>query len=180
MINTLTMDTHNISKIKKLINWRRNEHLFFVASLILKGFGATLEIIGGLAAFFVSAKMLGSFVNAFVRRELIVDPNDFVANYLLQAVHQYVPSVQFFIGVYLLTHGIVKLFLIYYLLKQKLWAYPTAIVVFSLFVAYQAYKYIQSPNINLIFLTALDMIIIVLTYYEYKFISKKRNEEITI
>ena len=159
---------------KRKVPWWLNEHDFFVASLILKGIDAALEVVGGLVAFFVSPQMLHYIVTALVRRELIEDPNDLVAHTLLKMVHQYVPSVQLFISVYLLAHGIIKIFLVYNLLRNRMWSYPVAIVVFSLFAVYQVYAYIQSPHVSLILLTILDVVVVVLTVLEWRRVSRTK------
>jgi len=153
---------------KKHEAWWQTEHGIFVASLILKAIDAVLEIAGGFLAFFVSPSTLNHIVSALVRRELIEDPNDFIASNLLAMAHQYVPSVQVFIGIYLLAHGILKIFLVYNLLKNRLWSYPLAIIIFSMFAIYQTYKYIQSPHIGLLLLTILDIVVVVLTYLEWR------------
>ncbi len=160
---------------KKHSAWWRNEHDFFVATLMLKAIDALLEMAGGFLAFFVSPVTLNYIVSALVRRELIEDPNDFIARNLLAMAHQYVPSVQVFIGIYLLAHGILKLFLIYNLLKNRIWSYPAAIIIFSMFALYQIYKYIQSPHIGLILLTILDALVIVLTYLEWRRVTGVRQ-----
>jgi len=159
---------------KKHVPWWRNEHDFFVVSLILKGIDAALEAAGGILAFFVSPEMLHYIVAALVRRELIEDPNDFIARSLVAVAHQYVPSVQVFIGVYLLAHGIVKIFLVYNLLKNRMWSYPVAIVVFSLFTIFQIYEYVLSPHIGLILLTILDVAVVVLTIFEWRRVSRTK------
>ncbi|BCG83133.1 hypothetical protein MesoLj113b_66750 [Mesorhizobium sp. 113-3-3] len=42
-------------------------------------------------------------------------------------------STQHFYAFYLLSHGIVKLALVVALLKNKLWAYPSSLIVLGLF-----------------------------------------------
>ncbi len=154
--------------------WWQSEHGIFVASLMLKAIDAILEIAGGFLAFFISPPMLNYIVGALVRRELIEDPGDFIARNLLALAHQYAPSVQVFIGIYLLAHGVLKIFLVYNLLKNRMWSYPLAIIIFSMFALYQIYKFVQSPNIGLILLTMLDIVVIVLTYLEYRRITAAR------
>jgi len=151
-------------------------HNFFVVSVILKGLNAVLELMGGLAAFFVTKPIVIKIVELLARNELAEDPSDIVANYFIHLAYDYSSSFQIFISVYLLIHGAAKLFLVYNLLKKRLWAYPSAIAVFSLFVVYQIYAYIISPSFSLIFLTMLDILIIILTLFEYKNLKKQKIE----
>jgi uncharacterized membrane protein len=61
----------------------KNIHLVFETSLIFKGLFALLEIIGGIAAYWVSQHALLDLVEAITQAELREDPRDLVANYLL-------------------------------------------------------------------------------------------------
>lgn len=137
-----------------------------------------MEAAGGLLAFFVSPDMLHNIVSALVRHELIEDPKDFIANYLMAMTHQYIPSVQVFIGVYLLAHGAIKIFLVYNLLKSRMWAYPIAIIVFSLFTIYQLYAYFVSPHFSLLLLTILDVVVVVLTILEWRRVTRAKYVQI--
>jgi uncharacterized membrane protein len=145
----------------------------FVVSVLLKGLNALLEISGGFAAFFISKDLLGKIVAFLVRRELEEDPGDIIANYLTDFAGQYGNYMQTFIGIYLLAHGIIKIVLIYYLLKRKLFAYPIAIVVFSLFAVYQIYAYSVKSSVALIGLTILDFFVIIMTTLEYRNLRRK-------
>jgi uncharacterized membrane protein len=54
------------------------------------------------------------------------------------------------------------------LFRERLWAYPAAIVVFALFIAYQMYRYALGPSISMLVLSVLDVIVIALTWLEYR------------
>lgn len=150
-------------------------HKMFVISLILKMLNAIAEIIGGIGALFISSAILIHIVNLIGKEELVEDPKDAIINYLMQAVQHYNVSVKAFVSAYLLIHGIIKVFLIYNLLKRRVWVYPVAMVVFGLFVAYQVYAYIQNSSVGLIMLTLLDIVVITLTYLEYRNIREEYN-----
>jgi uncharacterized membrane protein len=80
-----------------------------------------------------------------------------------------------FAGVYLLSHGVIKVFLVGSLLRGRLWAYPTAIVFFAMFIVYQMYRYYLHPSIGMIILSILDLIVIVLTWLEYRQLKRARH-----
>ena len=61
---------------------------------------------------------------------------------------------------YLLSHGVVKLFLIAGLLRNRLWAYPVSLVVMGLFIAYRLYCHAQNGGAGLIVLTLFDLFVI--------------------
>src|SRR5262249_54720823 len=77
-------------------------------------------------------------------------------------------STQVFAAIYLLSHGVIKVVLVASLFRELLWAYPAAIVVFTLFIAYQLYRYALEPSTSMIVLSILDVMVIVLTWLEYR------------
>ena len=142
-------------------------HRIFTISVILKGLNGLLEIVVGVAALFITHDLLVRYVDLLTRQELLQDPGDAFVHYLINAANSYTFDVQIFIAVYLLIHGVLKVWLVISLLRERMWAYPTAIVVFSLFVVYQMYEYFKAPNVSLLVLSILDVVIIYLTYLEY-------------
>lgn len=75
----------------------------------------------------------------------------------------------FLLASYLLTHGIVKIVLVAGLLRNRLWAYPAAIAVFTLFGLYQIYYLLQAYSVWLLALTLLDAAVILLTWHEWEY-----------
>ena len=148
---------------------------FFEVSVILKALNGIIEMLAGVSVFFITKETLTQFIAFIARVELFEDPGDLLANYLVKAVAHYTLTSQMYISIYLITHGILKVALVYCLLKKYLWAYPTAIVVFGLFGGYQIYAYVHTPNPSLILLTVLDLFIMVITYVEYRNLLRLRT-----
>lgn len=144
--------------------------LIFVGGLWLKGAFALTEILGGIAAYFLTQKALVGLANAVTQGELGEDPHDLVANYLLHAAQHLSLSNQHFAAAYLFGHGTVKLWLIIGLLRRQLWYYPTAMAVFGLFVAYQLYRFYFTQSLWLVLVTVIDIIVIALTWHEYHYL----------
>lgn len=84
-------------------------------------------------------------------------------------------SVQYMSALYLVTHGIVKIALVAGLLRNRIWAYPAAIAVFTLFGLYQIFYLFQAYSFWLLALTVLDAIVIALTWHEWKY-RRKHHE----
>jgi len=147
-------------------------HLAFQISLVLKGLFALGQIIGGIVAFFVSKEFLLRTVTVLTEDELSDDPHDLVANYLLKAAQNFSFSTQLFVAIYLLSHGALKLWLIVGLLRKKLWYYPLAIGVFVLFIVYQLVHYSFTYSVWWLLITAVDIIVIGLTWHEYKYLRR--------
>lgn len=143
-------------------------HRAFQISVVLKGAHALLEVVGGVALWFVSSATIGALVNALTQEELVEDPRDVVANALLRAAQDWSVQSQHFYAFYLLSHGVVKLALVAGLLRNKLWAYPASIAVLLGFIAYQLYRYSYTHGLGLLGLTVLDVVVIGLVWHEWR------------
>lgn len=147
-------------------------HKLFNVSIVLKGITGLFEIVLGIVAVFISRDLLLYWVHMLTRRELLQDPGDMFAQYVIGTAQQYSVTAQIFVAVYFLIHGVIKVWLLYAMYTQKMWAYPTAMFIFSLFLVYQVHEYIKAPHFSLIVLSALDIIVIALTIVEYKSLKK--------
>jgi len=148
----------------------RTLHLVFGVTLWGKGAFAAIEVIGGGATWFVTKPTLLRLVVALTREELTEDPRDVVANYLLQAAQQLSIGAKTFAALYLLAHGVIKLWLVIGLLRERLWYYPVAIALFLAFIAYQLYRYTLEDSALLLAITALDALVIALTWHEWRYL----------
>ena len=144
----------------------------FEVSVLLKGAHALIECIGGLVLAFVSTSAITSLVNSLTQDELIEHPNDFVAAYFLGLAQNFTVSDEHFYAFYLLSHGIIKLFLVIGLLRRKFWAYPVSLVVLGLFIVYQLYRFSYTHGFGLIVLTVFDVVVMVLIWHEYRLVRR--------
>jgi len=155
--------------------WRMNErriHQIFEISVLLKGTHALVECIGGLVLAFVSTSAIASLVNALTQDELIEDPNDFVGTYLLALARNFTSGTEHYYAFYLLSHGVIKIFLVIGLLRNKPWAYPASLVVLGLFILYQAYRFSYTHGLGLIVLTVFDIFVMGLIWHEYRLVRR--------
>lgn len=153
----------------KITSQENKIYFAFEITLLAKAVSALLEILGGLLVFFINKAYVLSIVLSFTQEELSEDPKDIFAHYIVQASNDFSSNSQHFIAFYLLSHGIIKLLLIVGLLKKKLWAYPSSIIVFALFIVYQTARFYNTHSIWLLLFTILDIVIIALTIHEYNY-----------
>ncbi len=151
---------------------RINLHKIFRTSIFVKGIYSLIELAAGFMLLFISSNAILSMVRSVFRHELLEDPHDLFANYIINFFGSFSFSLKIFIAWYLIIHGAIKLGLISALWLKKIKAYPISIGVFILFLIYQIYKYILTPSLILIILSVLDVLIIILTYIEYKHIKR--------
>ena len=140
----------------------------FRVSLILKGLDGVLELIGGILLLVVTPVQLSDLARFLTQHELAQDPRDFVANSLLHLTSNLSGSASLFGANYLLLHGIVKIVLVWAVLKEKLWAYPWMIAFLLVFIAYQAYRISVAFSWGMVLLTAFDIFIVWITWHEYR------------
>lgn len=145
-------------------------HKFFKTGIFLKALNAIFEIIGGVLFLVISLEKINYFIFFITQGELSEDPKDFVANHLINFFQSLSINSQLFGSVYLISHGFIKIFLIYGLLKRKLWAYPLSIGVFTLFIVYQIFRYTHTGSVGLLLLSALDIFIVISVVLEYKLV----------
>jgi uncharacterized membrane protein len=144
----------------------------FRVTILLKGVHALFEITTGLFLLFVSQTAIFHFIGLLTQDELTEDPSALIANYLVKAAHHFTTGSQTFAAWYLLSHGLVKAVLVAGILKEKIWMYPVANVIFAFFGIYQIVRFTQTHSVWLLILTALDAVVIILTWHEYKFKKK--------
>ncbi len=143
-------------------------HLLFDIAIWAKFVDGVLEIVGGVLLLLLNPHQINHIVRLLTQNELSEDPNDFVSIHLLHAANHLSFSTELFAAVFLLWHGVIKVALVWGLLRKHLWAFPVAMIAFGLFVAYQIYRYAHTRSAWLLVLTALDLFVIVITWLEYK------------
>ena len=163
-----------ISKKKELLKEESVLFVFYV-SLILKGFLSLSEIAAGIFASFASKSFILSIAGVLTRGELAEEPADFAANYFLHVAQSFSSSTEHFVAFYLLSHGVIKLWLIIGLLRKKMWYYPAAIAFFSFFIIYQIYRFTFTHSIWLLAITFFDFAVIWLIWYEYRILKSKKQ-----
>jgi uncharacterized membrane protein len=147
---------------------QRIAHRIFEIGLALKGVDGALEIAGGTLLFFVTPAQLYRMARVLTWHELTEDPHDLVANLVLHGAQHLTAGAALFGALYLVGHGVVKVGLVGALLGRRRWAYPAAIAVFLLFLAFQLYRYTYTASAALLALSVLDVVVIALTWREYR------------
>lgn len=140
-------------------------HEVFEISIVLKGIGALLESVLGAVLLYSNSVL--DIVRAMLENELLDDPTDFLTNHFGTFLNPS-PEAQHFGGLYLLSHGVIKLVLIVGLLRDKLWAYPASLAVFALFIVYQLERYLRTHSVWLLVITVIDLAVMWLIWHEYR------------
>jgi uncharacterized membrane protein len=153
-------------------------HKTFETGITLKGLGGLLEVIGGIALWFITPGRLDLFVRGLLGGEAIRHPHNFVAVHFVHLSGKLAHADPTFASLYLLSHGLVKVALVIALMRNKLWAYPLTIGVFGAFMAYQTYRFTHTHSFALAMLTIFDGFIVWLTWREFAAQKAARQQSI--
>jgi uncharacterized membrane protein len=146
----------------------RAVHILFRIGILLKGIGGLLEFIGGAVLFFMTPVTINRLIAFLVSDQLADDPNDLIANYLVRLGHHFSVSGKTFASFYLVGHGLIKIFLVVSVLRNKGWAYPVAIAALLGFIGYQAFRLVHHFSAALLAFTLFDAIVVVLLWLEHR------------
>ena len=127
-----------------------------------------LELVGGVLLLIVTPSQISALVRFLTQHELSEDPHDLVANALVQLTSSLDVTTSLFGAIYLLLHGVVKVVLVWSVLRDRFWAYPWMIAFIAVFICYQAHELVVAFSWGLLLLTAFDVFIVVLTWGEYR------------
>lgn len=154
--------------MESVVQQEKRIGLYFHISIYIKGIISLAEIVGGILAFIVPFSFVPDLIIRFTSGELAEEPTDFIATHLVTLAHSFALASATFVGLYLLSRGLIKFALIVALLKNKLWAYPISLVVLGLFVLYQIYQIVSEHSAFVILLTIFDLIVMWFIWKEYK------------
>ena len=145
-------------------------HTFFEAGVIVKAIDSIGEITLGILFFTVSSQTVNGVISFIFGDELTEQPRDLIWRILLHNFNGISPSSQSFWAILFVTHGVIKIILLFGLIKKKLWIYLFAAFAFGGFVVYQTFHIIfSSSSLVLALLTLVDAAFTVLIIYEYQY-----------
>ena len=140
----------------------------FDIMLVLKSLFALGEVLAGIFMFFLTPSRMNAVIRWFTRGELKEDPKDLLSNLLINFGHHFTSSAGILAAIYLLGHGLIKLVTLALLWRKILWAYPLSMLVFAGFIAFQITDIVVKHSIFMIFVTLLDVLMIILTWLEWR------------
>ena len=143
-------------------------HRLFQLAVVVKGIDGVLELLGGVLLLVVGPAALHRLVVVLARHELADEPDDWVVMTLRHLAATFSVETRHFASAYLIGHGVLKIFLAVTLLRERLWAFPTALSVLAIFVTYQLHRFVRTHSIVLLALTVVDLVVMVLIWREYR------------
>lgn len=139
----------------------------FYVGMVIKGVDGILEVIGGVLLLIARPATINHLVMLATQHELVQDPRDFLAHRLLE-FGTYLAISHVIAASYLIFHGLLKIGMVYALLKKYVWAYPVGLGLQSVIVLYQIYRIGYTHSVSLTALTIFDLIIMWLIWLEWQ------------
>lgn len=141
----------------------------------LKGFDGLVEFIAGLALL-ISPRLVHIALSSLAAEvgEHHAHTFKFIAEYIGHLDDNLARSGLTFLIVFLISHGVLKLVLVYCLLREYVRVYPYALAILVGFLVYQLYVFIKLPTIGMGIFTLLDIIIIYLVWGEWRELRAKK------
>lgn len=161
--------------IKKIIGNGKFLYKIFEFGILIKAVYGFFEILGGILLSISGQKIIDNVVILITHQEIIEDPNDLIANYFIGLSNNFSVGTQVFAVFFLILHGAVNILFAVSLLKKRIQDFPVAIFVFCAFIIYQLYRYFHTYSLLLLFLTSVDVLIVIVIWLEYKKLTLKNG-----
>ena len=150
------------------ISKRQAVHWLFDLAVAIKAVNGLIEIIGGYVLIFKPG-WIGPAVATWAKSVLDDHPALPFADSVARWGDALTLDTEHFASSYLIAHGAAKLFIAWGLLREKLWAFPRALVVFGLLIVYQLYRFAHTHSVILAVLIAIDVAVCYLIWREWGF-----------
>jgi uncharacterized membrane protein len=144
-------------------------HSLFEYAIVAKGFIGVWEIVSAFLILFVSKAEFSSLFSLIARSELLENPRDMFINFIAQNLQTLSLNTKIFIAIFILIHGLLDIFLVIQLYRNKIWAYLLAIAVMLIFIGYQIYRITLYHSPVLVVITIFDLFLVGLIWHEYKY-----------
>jgi uncharacterized membrane protein len=154
-------------------------HIVFRIGVVLKGIDAALETIGGMIFLVVPAGDISQFIVKITQYQLMQNPHRLFERAVEKSI-EVTNSVHLWAGLFLLSHGLVKLLIVTGMILKKLWAYRLGLLVFIGLVIYQIAHVLKTHSAGLLILTVVDVIFILLAWREYRQLKQKQAVKLGI
>ena len=148
-------------------------HRAFWLSLFLKGLDGLLQLLGGIVVLFFEPGTLGKtyrYLTRFLMGHRTDNPE---AQFIRDAAHSFHMSTEILVFVYLVSHGIIKVLLVYGLLKERLWVFPAALAGFGFFLVLEIFRISQHFYWAIAALMCIDVFVITMVILEWKKVKRQ-------
>jgi len=146
---------------------KRSGSTLFKTGIWLKGVNGGLELLGGLLLAVVPESTATRLILAIARFETGPELRDWVLRGITDGIAQ-VEAESTFALFYLISHGVIKVFLAVALLRNIRWAAPVALAVFGLLAGIEIVRFALHPSVAMGLIIAIDLFVLGLIFRHWK------------
>jgi len=143
-------------------------HRLFEVAILIKGIDGLLETVAGFLLVFVPLHSLNDIVAFVIDKELSTDPADWIVDLLSHVSVAISTDAKRLASLYLISHGLVKLLLVFALWREWRAAFPVALAFMALFVVFQVHRYTHTHSVWLLVFASIDAAVAWLIWREYR------------
>lgn len=141
----------------------------YTFSILAKGFDGTVELLIGIWLLLWPASLHGLLEHMYgVEAGWHSTLGHLMAQGTERLDHELYGGVLTMAILFFISHGVIKLILVYALIKRIMWAFPWALGALGLFLVAQVYVLWKQPTLGMAFLAFLDAAIIVIVWGEWQ------------
>lgn len=150
----------------------RIRELGYRIGLALKAIDGLIELVAGLLLWLAPA-LLKQLLGALGRQAAgESELRELLAHWAGRLSESIGTSAMTLVIVFLISHGIVKLVLVYCLLRDYRWVFRPALAILGLFAVYQLIVLISAPTVGKAVLLLLDVVIVWLVWAEWRSVQR--------
>lgn len=140
----------------------------FLLGVLFKVFDGMVELVVGLPLLFLNQERIARIGRWLTADELAEDPSNFLANLILhQSLKPHLHGTVI-VSIYLVTHGLVKLLIVWGMMRGSSRSYPWAIGALTMLLVIQVVDMVIKFSPVVLLLTILDVVVLVLAVREWR------------
>ncbi|MFZ1075771.1 MAG: DUF2127 domain-containing protein [Minisyncoccia bacterium] len=140
----------------------------FDLALILKIINGVFEMLAAFVILVIPSSLVLRIAEYVTSGEIAEDPNDFFATNIRAAAHTFAVHTHYFVALYLVLHGAVKVVLVSGIFQKRRNAYTLFMIALALFGSYELFLGEIRAELLLDVLATLDFCLLLLTAHEYR------------
>jgi len=154
----------------------RYAHVIFLATIIGKLLLGVIQLAIGALIWLGFAVKIPAFVGWVFHDELLEDPTDLLASWVMTNVGKILSVDLSFYQAYFAAHGLLHVAVAAALLFGSAWAYPATSLTLGAFVVVQLIEWYTVGGSTVLILTAIDVFVIGLTWIEWRTSAKRHSQ----
>ena len=146
----------------------RASHDIYLISLALKLFFAVLEVLCGLAIYFVPLEQIHALTHWILDLRIFAYPGDRKTEFMQHLIAGLPLDARAFVCIYLLLHGGLKIAIVTGLLSGKRLAFPLGLLGLGIFVIYELTEYFIHHHYGILMIAGFDVFIMMMVAREWR------------